>query len=110
LAPSYTSRRHDWTFSSPCAYVRTFRLPRAPHIGQPFSRFSGISNTHLSLGFGILLLHRLILLAFPMLILQVVGLTERALLVHAIFLDLLLFASLLKNNLQLLNTLQRLSM
>jgi hypothetical protein len=31
------------------------------------------------------------------------GLTERALLVHVIFSDLLLFAGLLKNNLQLLN-------
>jgi hypothetical protein len=38
-----------------------------------------------------------------MLILWVEGLTERALLVLIIFLDLLLFASLLKNNLQLLN-------
>jgi hypothetical protein len=36
-----------------------------------------------------------------MLILQVVRLTERALLVLVIFLDLLLFAGLLKNNLQL---------
>jgi hypothetical protein len=62
------------------------------------------------LEFGILLLPRLILLAFSMLILQVVGLTERALLVHAIILDLLLFAGLLKINLQLLNPPQRLSM
>jgi hypothetical protein len=62
------------------------------------------------LGFGILLLLRLILLAFLMLILQVVGLTERALLVVAIFLDLLMFAGLFENNLQLLNPLQMLSM
>jgi hypothetical protein len=62
------------------------------------------------LGFGILLLLRLILLAFSMLILQVVGLTERALLVVAIFLDLLMFAGLFENNLQLLNPLQMLSM
>jgi hypothetical protein len=61
-------------------------------------------------GFGILLLLHLILLAFLMLILWVVGLNERALLVHVIFLDFLLFASLLKNNLQLLNPPQRLSM
>jgi hypothetical protein len=45
-----------------------------------------------------------------MLILQVVRLTERALLIHTIFSDLLLFAGLLKNNLQLLKPLQRLSM
>jgi hypothetical protein len=62
------------------------------------------------LGFGILLLLRLILLAFSMLILQVVGLTERELLVVAIFLDLLMFAGLFENNLQLLNPLQMLSM
>jgi hypothetical protein len=74
------------------------------------NRFSGISNTHSSLGFGIPLLHRLILLPFSMLILWVVGLTERALLVHVSFFDLLLFAGLLKNNLQLLNSPQKLSM
>jgi hypothetical protein len=39
------------------------------------------------------------LLAFLMLILWVVGLTERALLGLSIFLDLLLFAGLLKNSL-----------
>jgi hypothetical protein len=61
------------------------------------------------LGFGILLLLRWILLVFSMLILWVVGLTERALLVPAIFLDSLLFASFLENNLQLLNPPQRLS-
>jgi hypothetical protein len=44
-----------------------------------------------------------------MLILWVVGLTERALLVHVIFSDLLLFVGLLENNLQLLNPPQRLS-
>jgi hypothetical protein len=82
--------------------VRAFRLPLAPHIGQSFSGFSGISNTHSSLEFGILLLHHFILLAFPMLILRVLGLTERAPLVHVIFLDLLLFAGLLENNPQLL--------
>jgi hypothetical protein len=42
---------------------------------------------------------RLILLAFLMLILWVVGLTERALQAHAIFLDLLLFVGLLANRL-----------
>jgi hypothetical protein len=60
--------------------------------------------------FGIPRLHRLILLAFPMLILQVVELIEKAPLVHVIFLDLLLFVGLLINNLLLHNRLQRLSM
>jgi hypothetical protein len=78
-------------------------LPHALHIGQLFSRFSGILNTHASLEFGIPLLLHLILLAFLILILRVVGLTERALLVLVIFLDLHLFAGLLENNLQLLN-------
>jgi hypothetical protein len=53
-------------------------LSHALHIGRQFSGFLGISNTLLSLGFGILFLLRWILLAFPMLILWVVGLTERA--------------------------------
>jgi hypothetical protein len=84
---------------------RAFRLPHALHIGWQFSGSSGISNTHSCLGFGILVLLRLILLVFPMLILRVVGLTEKTLLGHVIFLDLLSFASLLKNNLQLPNPL-----
>jgi hypothetical protein len=71
--------------------------------------FLGISNTLLSLGFGILLL-RWILLAFSMLILQVVGLTERAPLRLVIFLDLLSFAGLLRNSLQLHSPPPRLSM
>jgi hypothetical protein len=79
--------------------VRAFRLPYALHIVQQFSESSGISNIHLNLGFGIQLLLHLILLAFPMLILQVVGLIEKALLVHAIFLDLLLFVGRLANSL-----------
>jgi hypothetical protein len=45
-----------------------------------------------------------------MLILQSVGLTERALLVLATFSDLLLFVSLLENNLLLHSSQQRLSM
>jgi hypothetical protein len=84
-------------------------FPHILHIGQQFSESSGTSNTLLSLGFGILLL-RLIMLAFLMLILLVVGLTERELLVLVIFSDLLLFAGLLENNLQLLNPPHRLSM
>jgi hypothetical protein len=81
--------------------VRAFSLSHALRIGWQFSGFSGISNTLLSLGFGILLLLRKILLAFLMMILWVVGLTERALPGLVIFLDLLSFAGLLKNNLQL---------
>jgi hypothetical protein len=53
----------------------TFKLPHAPHIRQSFSESSNISNTHSNLGFGISLIHRLILLAFSMLTLRVVGLT-----------------------------------
>jgi hypothetical protein len=79
--------------------VHAFKLPHALHIGQSFNGFSGISNTQLNLGFGISLLHCLILLAFFMLILWVVGWTEKALLVHVIFMDLLLFVGLLTNNL-----------
>jgi hypothetical protein len=90
--------------------VHAFRLPHAPHIGQQFSESSGTSNTLLSLRFGILLLLRLILLAFLMLILRVVALTERGLLLLANFSDLLLFAGLFKNNLLWLNPPQRLSM
>jgi hypothetical protein len=74
--------------------------PRFSHR-QQFSEFSGISNTLLSLGFGILLLLRLILLAFLMLILRVVVLTERVLLILVIFLVLLSFAGILESNLQL---------
>jgi hypothetical protein len=82
--------------------VHAFRLPHALHIRWLFSESSGTSNTLLSLGFDILLLH-LILLAFLMLILLGVGLTKRALLVLAIFSNLPLFAGLLKNYLLLLN-------
>jgi hypothetical protein len=78
--------------------VRAFRLPHALRIRWQFNRFSGISNTLLILGFGILLLLHWILLAFPMLILWVVRLTERALLGLVIFLDLLSFAGLLRNS------------
>jgi hypothetical protein len=81
--------------------VHAFRLLHALHIGWQFSESSGISNTLLSLRFGILLLHRLILLAFPMLILRVVGLTKRALLVLVIFSYLLLFVGLLPNTILL---------
>jgi hypothetical protein len=81
--------------------VRAFRLHHTLHIRRQFSGFSCISNTLLSLRFSILLLLRWTLLAFPMLILQVVGLTERAPLGLFIFLDLLSFAGLLENSLQL---------
>jgi hypothetical protein len=49
-------------------------------------------------------------LVFSMLILWVVGLIVKALLALVIFWDLLLFAGLLENNLQLPNSPQRLSM
>jgi hypothetical protein len=94
----------------PWGCVRAFRLPHALHIRRQFSESSGISNTLLSLGFGILLPLRLILLAFLMLILRVVGLTERALLRLVIFLDLLSFVVLLENNLLLHSPPPRLSM
>jgi hypothetical protein len=100
MAPSCTSQRHGRTFSSSWGCACTLRLPHALHIRRQSSEFSDISNTLLSLGFGILLL-RWILLVSPMMILRVVGLTERALLVLAIFLDLLSFAGLLRNSLQL---------
>jgi hypothetical protein len=87
-----------------------FQASHALHSGKPFNRSSGISNTHSNLGFGIPLLHRLILLTFPMLILWVVGLTKKALLVRVIFLDLLLFVGLLTNNLLLHNPPQRMNM
>jgi hypothetical protein len=90
--------------------VHAFSLSHTLHIRRQFRESSGISNTLLTLGFDILLLLHLILLAFPLLILWGVGLTERALLILVIFLDLLLFAGLLKNNLVLLNPPQRLSM
>jgi hypothetical protein len=90
--------------------VRIFTLSHALHIERQFSESLGTSNTLLSLRFGILLLLHLILLAFSMLILWVMGLTERALLALVIFSDILLFAGLLENNLQLHIPPQRLSM
>jgi tryptophan-rich sensory protein len=69
-----------------------------------------MSNTPLSLGFDILLLFRLILLAFLMLILRVVGLSEVALLILVIFLNHLSFAGLLENSLLLHSPPPRLSM
>jgi hypothetical protein len=81
--------------------VCVFRLPHALRIGRQFSESSDISNTLLSLAFRILLLLRLIMLAFLILILQIVGLIKSALLILVILFDLLLFASLLKNSLLL---------
>jgi hypothetical protein len=62
------------------------------------------------LGFDILLLLHLILPAFLMLILLVVGLIVKGLLGLVILLELLSFAGLLEDNLQLPNPPQRLSM
>jgi hypothetical protein len=83
-----------------CMCARFQSSPRSSHRIAIQQIFKYLKHTP---EFGILLLLRLILLAFPMLILWVVGSTERAPLVHVIFSDLLLFAGLLKNNLQLLN-------
>jgi hypothetical protein len=81
--------------------VRIFILPsRSSHRTAVQKIFRYLKHTP-EFGFGILL--HFILLAFFILILRVVGLTERALLVHVIFSDLLLFTGLLENNLQLLN-------
>jgi hypothetical protein len=90
--------------------VHAFKLPHVLYIEWQFSESSGISNTLLSLGFGILLLLHLILLDFLMLILQIVGLTKRALLELAISLNFLSFVGLLENNLQLHNSPPRPSM
>jgi hypothetical protein len=70
-----TVTRPDIQFAM-CLGAR-FQASHALHIGHPFNGFSGISNTHSCLGFYIFLFHRLILLAFPMLILWVVGLTKK---------------------------------
>jgi hypothetical protein len=110
IAPSFTSQRHSRTFRSPCAFVHAFRLPHALHIGQQFSKSLDTSNTLMSLGFGILLLLRLILLVFLMLILRDVGLIERALLVRAIFSYLLLYVGQLASSLLLYSPPQRSSM
>jgi hypothetical protein len=83
--------------------VHVFRLPHTLRIIRQFSESSGISNKLLSLEFGILLLLHWILLAFWMLVLLEVVLTERALLLATIFSDRLLFAGLLGKNLQLLD-------
>jgi hypothetical protein len=90
--------------------VYAFSLPHVLHIGQQFNESSVISNTLSNLGFDIQLLLCLILLIFLMLILWVVGLTEKALLIHVVFLDLLLFVGLLANNLLSYNPPQSLSM
>jgi hypothetical protein len=66
--------------------VRVFKLPHALHIRRQFSESSGISNTHSSLGFGILLLLHWILFTFLMLILRVVELIVKSLLGLVIFL------------------------
>jgi hypothetical protein len=90
--------------------VHAFKVPHALHIGRSFNESLGISNTHSNLGYGIPLLHRLILLAFLMLILQIVELIEKALMVQVTFLDLLSFVGPLTNKLLLHNLLQRLNM
>jgi hypothetical protein len=90
--------------------VHAFRLPHALQIRQQFNESSGTSSTLLSLGFGILFLLRLILLGFPMLISWGVGLIESALLVLAIFSNLLLYVGQLTSSLLLHSPPQRPSM
>jgi hypothetical protein len=90
--------------------VHAFSLSHALHIRRQFNKSSGTSNTLLSLGFGILLPLRLILSGFPTLISWGVGLTERALLVLAIFSYLLLYVGQLTSSLLLHSPPQRLSM
>jgi hypothetical protein len=82
--------------------VRAFSLLHALQIGQQLSESSGTSNTPSSSVFDILLLLHLILLVS-----WVVGLVERALLVHAIFLDLILFVGQLTSSLLSHNPPQR---
>jgi hypothetical protein len=89
--------------------VHAFRLPYALRTVKQFSESSGISNKLFSLGFGILFLLRLILLAFRDADFARSGIDEKTLLVPAIFSDPLLFAGLLGNNIQLLNPPKRLS-
>jgi hypothetical protein len=84
-------------------------MTHALHIRRQSIESLGTSNTLMSLGL-VFYFFRLILLAFFMLILRVVGMTKRAILALAIFLDLLLFAGLLENNLQFHSPPQMLSM
>jgi hypothetical protein len=88
--------------------VRTFRLSHALHIRLSFSESLGISNILLSLGFW-----------YSASWLNLVGFSDTDFVGCRInrkstsgichFFGLLLFAGLLKNNLQLLNPLQRMS-
>jgi hypothetical protein len=90
-----------------CACFQTSsRSSHRTAVQQIFST----SNKLLSLGFDILFLLRLILLGFLMLISRGVRLTERALLILAIFSDLLLYVDQLASNLLLRSPPQRLSM
>jgi hypothetical protein len=91
-----------------CLYICFQPSPRSSH-GRQFNKSSGTSNTLLSLGFGILLLLRLILLGFLMLISRGVRLTKRALLLLAIFSNLLLYVGQLASSLLLHSPPQRLS-
>jgi hypothetical protein len=91
-----------------CLCVRFQASPRSSHRTTIQRIFRYLKHT-LEFGIWYSTSSSLDLVGFCMLILRVVGLIKRVLLVLVIFLDLLLFAGLLKNNLQLLNTPQRLS-
>jgi hypothetical protein len=92
-----------------CLYAHVQASPRSSHR-QVVQRIFRYLKYTLEFGIWYSLLHHLILLAFPMLILRVVELIERAILVHVTFLDLLSFVGLLINKLLLHNPSQRLSM
>jgi isopentenyldiphosphate isomerase len=103
-----TATRSDIQFT--VCLVHAFRLFHALHIGRQFSKSSGISNTLLSLEFDILLVLHLILLVFLILTSRGVELTERALLVLIIFLNLHLYVGQLASSLLLHSPSQRPSM
>jgi hypothetical protein len=103
-----TATRPDIQFTMGlCACFQAF--PYSSHRMAVQRIFRYLKHTP-EFGICILLLFHWILLAFSMLILWVVGLTERAPLGLVIFLDLLLFAGLLGNSLQLHSPPPRLSM
>jgi hypothetical protein len=94
-----TTTRPDIQFTvGLCACFQT--SPHSSHWTTVQRIFKYLKHTP-KFEIGILLLLHLILLAFPMLILRVMGLAERAFLGLVIFLDLLSFVGLLKSSLLL---------
>jgi hypothetical protein len=102
--------RHGRTFNLSCVCVHAFNLPpHSSHRTTVQRIFRYLKHTP-EFGVWYFASSSLDLVCFSDANLRVVGLTKRALLVHAILLDPLLFPGLLKNNLQLLNPPQRQSM